>query len=699
MGKIIVLDELTASQIAAGEVIERPASVVKETVENSIDAGATSIVVEIRNGGIKYIRVTDNGSGFEPDDAVIAFDKHATSKIRSGDDLVSVSTLGFRGEALASIASVADVELLSRTESEDQGVYVRIRGGDVIETSRRGSPKGTVLTVRDLFFNVPARYKFLKKDQTEAGYVAETLEKLALANPEVAFRLISNGQEILRTPGSGLDAAVYSIFGKEAAKDLLKVYYSDGENTVSGFTGVRGNIFGTRSRQYFFVNGRSVKSRVISSAVDEAYKTVTMKHQFPMCILTVNVPVSKIDVNVHPAKTEVRFASERSIFSTVFSALSAALLTENSGHSEPARTENRYFTKETSDFQRGGVSSVENPVENSRNLWKSPSYEAEKQALTLDLTGENGAGTPGRPENRAVFAQTGWIDGTAVAERTEGIARKAEIAALNSDESNGLPLISAQPDIKEERKYPEEQGSEPAKSMAADPAALVDPAMSADPAERAGAEKAPEPVEIGGTYNDKDIFLNCRIIGQYLKTYILLEYEGELAVIDQHAAHERIKYEAICEALDRADAKLTVSPMLLPVTVRMSAAEKLWLDDNIDAFTSIGFEIDDFGPDTVAVRAVPSALSEADPEDLILGGVRAAMSSKGTPKDVFRTEAVDTMACKAAVKANHALSEQEIRGLLTSLAALKNPSTCPHGRPVVIRITRHEFEKRFRRCL
>lgn len=649
MGRIIVLDELTASQIAAGEVIERPASVVKETVENSIDAGATSVTVEIRAGGIKYIRVTDNGSGFEPDDAVIAFDKHATSKIRSGEDLMSVSTLGFRGEALASIAAVADVELLSRTESEEQGVYVHIRGGDVLECSRRGSPKGTVLTVRDLFYNVPARYKFLKKDQTEAAYVAETVQMLALANPDVAFRLISNGQEILRTPGSGLEAAVFSIFGREAMKDLLPVAYTDGENTVKGFTGVRDCIFGTRGRQFFFVNGRSVKSRLLASALDEAYSTVTMKHRFPMCVLNVSVPLSKLDVNVHPAKTEVRFASERAVFGAVLTAVKNALLSENrtapaafergtapvadpaeessAGQgagpvaSAPEPVENRIFSWPT----------VENPAENRREMWKTPVAPVENRPVELEIPAQK----PLTPES------------SVVAQPAEGYT------AVN------LPFA---------------------------PCPLpIDPGPAED-------------IETG-TYNETDVYTRGRIIGQYLKTYILLEIDGELAIIDQHAAHERIKYEAICAALDRADAQLAVSPMLIPATVRLSASEKLWLNDNIDDFTAAGFEIDDFGPDTVIVRAVPSALSEADPEEMLLEGIRAAMSAKGPSKDVFRTEAIDTMACKAAIKANHALTSDEIRGLLAALAGLKNSATCPHGRPIVIRVKAHELEKRFKRCL
>ena len=480
MGKIIVLDELTASQIAAGEVIERPASVVKETVENSIDAGATSVTVEIRSGGIKYIRVTDNGSGFDADDAVIAFDKHATSKIRTGEDLTGVKTLGFRGEALASIAAVADVELLSRTADEEQGIYVHIRGGDLVDNSRRGSPKGTVLTVKDLFYNVPARYKFLKKDQTEAGYVADTLEKLALANPEISFKLISNGQEILRTPGNGLESAVYSIFGKECVKDLLPVSYTDGENKVSGFTGVRGNIFGTRSRQFFFVNGRSIKSSIISSAVDEAYRTVTMKHQFPMCILAVEVPSSRIDVNVHPAKTEVRFASERGVFSAVMNAVKNALLSENRTVFEAPKPE--YKVPE-------GVSSVEKPVEKSGNMWKSPVESSENKPVALNIV-----------DAAPVSNSTGNEKADNRPDNGREEKRNERIAPVESRENPYKPektpvFQQAESKVEEEKTGPYENN---------------------------GFET--------GTFNDTDVYTNSRIIGQYLKTYILLEYNGELAI-------------------------------------------------------------------------------------------------------------------------------------------------------------------------
>ncbi len=332
MSKIIVLDELTAAQIAAGEVIERPASVVKETVENALDAGATAITVEIKGGGIRFIRITDNGCGFEADDAVIAFDKHATSKITSGADLEQIQTLGFRGEALASIAAVADVELLSRTEADSMGIYVHIKGGEVLDQGPKGCAKGTVLTVKELFYNTPARYKFLKRDQTEAGYVSDIVQKLAMANPQVSFRLISNGQEILRTPGGGdLRAAVYSIFGRETATNLLTVDYTEGDIHIHGFVGVRDAVYGNRNRQIFYVNNRNIKSKLITAALDEAYQTVTMKHKFPFALLHIQVAPGKVDVNVHPAKTEVRFADEGAIYRAVLHSVSNALLVDNRG--------------------------------------------------------------------------------------------------------------------------------------------------------------------------------------------------------------------------------------------------------------------------------------------------------------------------------------------------------------------------------
>jgi DNA mismatch repair protein MutL len=326
MGKIIVLDELTANKIAAGEVIERPASVVKELVENSIDAGADNISIEIKSGGIKYIRITDNGQGFEPDDAVLAFDKHATSKIRVAEDLENVNTLGFRGEALPSIASVSRVKLVSKTAEAPVGVCVHLEGGDLIEVSEIGCAKGTTLEVMDLFFNTPARYKFLKKDHVEASYVTDAIEKIALANPDVSFKLVSNGKTVLQTPGNGdLQSTIYAIFGRDVATKLKEVKYEESHINVNGYVGDISLMYSNRNRQIFFVNGRYIKNKTLSAALDKAYSTLAMKGKFPFCVLSVKINPMHVDVNVHPAKIEVRFDNEGLVFEVIYRAVTSAL--------------------------------------------------------------------------------------------------------------------------------------------------------------------------------------------------------------------------------------------------------------------------------------------------------------------------------------------------------------------------------------
>ncbi|MBR5281040.1 MAG: DNA mismatch repair endonuclease MutL [Clostridia bacterium] len=648
MSKIIVLDELTAAQIAAGEVIERPASVVKETVENALDAGATAITVEIKGGGIRFIRITDNGCGFEADDAVIAFDKHATSKITSGADLEQIQTLGFRGEALASIAAVADVELLSRTEDADMGIYVHIKGGDVLDQGPKGCAKGTVLTVRELFYNTPARYKFLKKDQTEAGYISDIVQKLAMANPNVSFRLISNGQEILRTPGGGdLRAAVYSIFGRETAANLLAVDYTENDVHVSGFVGVRDAVYGNRNRQIFYVNNRNIKSKLITAALDEAYQTVTMKHKFPFAVLHIQVAPGKVDVNVHPAKTEVRFAEESAVFRAVLHSVSSALLVDNRGGTP---IENDIKTQKLPEITVFEDKSVDNSVEKQKVLWKSP---VEPQKNTENVT-----------EHPVKMAD--WSK-----KQTNQPVATAQILSFYDVLKENSAVVAEKPVDKPEKPVDN----------------IVDTAVD----------------NFSGfgtmTYNENDIYTEAQIIGQAFDTYIILQKGNELALVDQHAAHERLMYEEIRASLQAAGEAPAVSPMLIPVTVRLAPSEYILLQEYKELFTKIGFEIDDFGTDTVIVRAVPSILSDADPETLILDSLADMQRGKGPKEVIFQDEAIYTMACKAAVKANQKLSEAEIQTLLKKLSKLENSCTCPHGRPIVVRLTKHEIEKRFKRCL
>ena len=599
MSKIIVLDELTACQIAAGEVIERPASVVKELAENSIDAGASSIIVEIRSGGIKYIRITDNGCGFETDDAIIAFDKHATSKIRNSEDLNKITTLGFRGEALASIAAVSDVELLSKTQTAQHGVYVHIKGCDVLETGERGAAKGSVITVRDIFYNTPARYKFLKKDSTEASYIADTLQKLAIANPDISFRLISNGTELFRTPGNGdLKSVIFSIFGKDTATSVLPVKYEQDGYALLGFAGIRDAVYSNRSRQIFYVNGRCIKSKTITSALDEAYKTITMKNKFPFAVLMLDIPLSKVDVNVHPTKAEVRFSDEGMVYKLVYHGLTNALLYDN-----------RMPEPEKISEPLPQPSIVPPPV---APVSMKPFYEEQVQEEPV----------PQLPENR------------------ENVQENMVV----------VPQISSQTEPETEQKQ--------------------------------------EPPVL---YNSTNVYTDGTIIGQVFETYIILQYGDELVMIDQHAAHERIKYEEIKEIL-RSPSE-SVSPMLVPIPLQLTPAEHMALKTNIEFFETMGFEIEDFGGNTILIRAIPSILEGCNIEDVILAGLQNKKSEGYTEEEIY------TMACKAAVKANKKLSPFEIEELLKKLAQLENSGTCPHGRPITVSIPKHELERRFKRCL
>lgn len=696
MSKIVVLDELTAAQIAAGEVIERPASVVKETVENSIDAGATKIQVEIRGGGVKFIRVIDNGCGFEPDDAVIAFDKHATSKIRSGADLDNIHTLGFRGEALASIAGIADVELLSRTENDAEGMFVHIKGGEVLAAEKRGCQKGTRLTVKDLFYNTPARYKFLKKDQTETGYVTAALQKIAMANPGVAFSLISGGQEIFRTPGDGnLRSVIYSIFGREAAEKLLPLSYSENGYSVTGFVSVRENVYSTRARQIFFVNGRNVRNTTVTSALDEAFKTVTMKHKFPMAILDIRVPGGKVDVNVHPAKTEVRFADEQAVFSLIHKAASNALFVDNAVDNSPKGSNYTQADGKSEQF----AYSVHNNRQDEGKIPQTPPKSnilPEETRKFTEILEENckfvNDFTPNVRDTGNIYGKCDIsADKKAVQTQEKPVDNLVDNPVDNVVDNSAAKAVDKPVDIPVDKPLTPcgkrvDKPVETVPEIPVEPKAMTLPGLTEEKAY---------------TYNEKDVFTDSRIIGQLMDTYILLEKDNKLIMIDQHAAHERLKYEELKKSLEDAGHNPVVSPMLLPLTLRLTPSEYIRMTESMEYFNNIGFEIDDFGKNTVIIRAVPSILDEGDPEELIVSALEA-MEEPGKTKgaaSMISDNVIFTMACKAAIKANMKLTEGEIKALLRKLAALDYAGTCPHGRPVFVEITQHEIEKRFKRCL
>ncbi len=652
MGQIVLLDELTTCKIAAGEVIERPASVVKEMVENSIDAGATSVSVEIKAGGIKYIRISDNGSGIAEDDAEIAFDKHATSKIRSADDLESVATLGFRGEALASIAAVSDVELTTRCPGADSATYVHIKGGKILEKGSKGAGFGTTFVVRDLFYNTPARYKFLKKDSTEAGYICDVLQKLALAHCNVAIRLISGGTELLRTPGNGdLKSTIYSIYGKKIADALRPVNFNENGISITGFVGAGDASAGTRARQVFFVNGRYIKSKTITAALDEGMKSTIMKGRFAFAVLSVEVSPFAVDVNVHPTKIEVRFSDENSLYRAVLKSIpygdsygelyEDVLLGDRPGSGLASiireKSENPvfHFTEEKDSKSM----TFENEKTIKRDTGKTWSYTWKDYS-----SGDFSVGTD--PEPVKVSDDMGCVIESETKQEDKPVIR---------DMQNNLVLTAEEVQI-------------------------TDIAESADNVE-----------EIINPF-----YVNAKVVGQVFETYIILEHGSSMFLLDQHAAHERLLYEQLKKSYTDGSS-VAVQSLLLPITINVSPVEMQIYMNLSGSFQKLGFEIDMFGADAIIIRSIPAVLEGQDVESAI--GVLLSKGDRASAKDLIEDEKLYTMACKAAVKGNSSLSSLEIEKLLHDLAVTDRPGTCPHGRPIVVELSKREVEKRFKRVL
>lgn len=633
MSKIVILDEKTANQIAAGEVIERPASVVKEMVENSIDAGATQITVEIRNGGIAYIRVTDNGNGIEKDDLEFAFERHATSKIRRIEDLDGLSTMGFRGEALASIASVSQLEVTSKTENDTTGTTLKMEGGRVIEVSQAGSPKGTIFIVRNLFYNTPARYKFLKKDTTEAGYISDIIQRLALANPGISFKFIQNNQTQLHTPGNhDLLSVIYSVFGKDIAKSVLPVKYETEGFILEGFIGKPEIARGNRNNQSVFLNGRYIRSKVITKALEDAYKTMLMQNKFPFCVLLLKCLPESYDVNVHPQKLEVRFVNENSVYSTIYHGVRGTLLGES---------EIRVFKPNTE--ETGMKLNV------STNIAPRVFNDIKKMPPAND--------TP-LPKQSTLF--------DSLPEKTIQIENKDhKISDETVQKYDNRPQYYTDSKIIEESKVAQET------------MAFEEPKLTT---ENASLQELSD----------------ASIVGQAFDTYILLQGGNNLYIIDQHAAHERIRYETIKQR--RAKNESFSQIILEPIIIKLTVNEYDFIMEKQAAFQSLGFEIEAFGSNTVIIRSIPdfydSSFSISDFNEILDRWMQT-----GSNQSDISDEALYMISCKGALKANRTLSKEEIHGLVESLCAMENPYTCVHGRPVILTMEKKEFEKRFKRIV
>ncbi len=666
MNRINVLDTNIANMIAAGEVVERPSSVVKELVENSIDAGAKNILVEIKNGGMSYIRVTDDGHGIEPDDVVKAFLRHATSKIQKREDLDSIYTLGFRGEALASIAAVACVEIHTKTKENDMGRYVRIEGGKVAEETDMGCADGTTIIVKNLFYNTPARMKFLKKDSTETGYINDVIGKMILGNPQVAFKLINSGKNTLRSPGSGkLSDAVFSVYGNDYVKHMIGVNEDMDGIKVTGFIGDTTLVRGNRSMQIFYINGRNIQSKIMASALAEAYKNSVMQGKFPVCVLNVSLSTGLVDVNVHPTKMEVRFSDDRKIFGAVYGAVKTAL--------SATRTVPQMEFKKASFEKTVPNETYKNAEQTSINLLKDsfikPAEAAAEKVVNTPV--ERSQEFPKAEEAKAEKPRISYDSGKATFTRNrseEGV----------TDTEFKEPLV------------PMEKGPSDAEAESKITDAL--PAYDED-----SVEKKENTADTVITSEAEIVIPPHRIVGQVFDTYIIVESGGEMILIDQHAAHERMHFERLKKELyeDSFQPQLLLSP----IVVNLSPVEYSVAAQNTELFSSLGFELEVFGESSVILRALPFDMPEHDAKTLIEEIVDSLANAK-TVEGVDRFErALHTVACKKAIKGNRHLTEAEMAGIVEDVFRLGAINTCPHGRPICVKMTKYEVEKQFKRIV
>lgn len=679
MPHIQVLDQITIDKIAAGEVIERPASIVKELVENAIDAGASAVTVEIKDGGITFIRVSDNGCGIEKDEVRCAFLRHSTSKIRTVEDLAAIHSLGFRGEALSSISAVTRTKVITKTESAQTGIKYVIEGGKETALEETGAPNGTTFLVHQLFYNVPARRKFLKTPMTEAGHVQDLLIHLALSHPEVSFLFINNGQEKLRTSGNGkLKDVIYNVYGRDVAANLLEIDYEKNGLSISGFLGKPIITRGNRNFENFFVNGRYVKSAMISKSLEDAYKDFTMQHKFPFAVLHFKVDGDLIDVNVHPTKMELRFQRQQEVYNTVYEAVHRRLLEPEliqtasipdpvavvqkkkespfllkpkpaEKQSDEAVHDEDYFIKKMQERVKAyheRSSSAE--VSNRSEIYRPQQTERIREAVTY--------GTKAEKE------EIGNIQ----------LEVQKEKAGMIPPEIQQEEVGNTQPEVKKE-----ESGNVQSETK----------------------QEKPKQLDLfEENFLKREMKAEYQLIGQVFDTYWLVQFQDSLYIIDQHAAHERVMYErTLKEMKSREYTSQYLSP---PIILSLSMQEAQLLNEHMDRFTRIGFEIEPFGGEEYAVRAVPDNLFSIAKKELLMemiDDLADGINTSMTPELI--DEKIASMSCKAAVKGNNRLSAQEVDALIGELLTLENPYHCPHGRPTIIAMTKRELEKKFKRIV
>ena len=774
MGNIVLLDDLTINKIAAGEVIERPASVVKEMIENSIDAGATNINIEIKNGGISYIRISDNGKGIQKDDMEIAFERHATSKIRSASDLDFVKSMGFRGEALASIASIAHVEMISKTEEDTIGNKIVVEAGKTLEFEETACSRGTTITVTNLFFNTPVRYKFLKKDFTEAGYIEDVVSRVALVNPDIAIKLVSAGKTVIQTSGNGkLQDVIYGIYGKDIASSVLDVDYKYENMLITGVVGKPEIARSNRSNQIFFVNKRYIKDKILTGATEKAFKGMIPIGKFGFVILNIEMEQAKVDVNVHPAKLEVRFEEESNVFKAIYHAIQDTLLKSELVASPEREIEDKKEAveeiKKTNTF-----SNLFNKITNGKNVGSH--YSAQSSAIDKASTEElvqsellqNSNNNPNIIEEMYNERKLENKNVDEIEQKTQ-IINTEEIKEKYNIENNNTNVASDAPDVSQYNqndtsKLGEETPDTSIGNILTDLVKMKadlesNTGLNADiPSENVETNKKVEQLnnlnipesfermyektfgEMSATKKEKiaeekkeidaydiisddnkisvfeesekynvgsdDSSLNdnsvgrkepiYKIVGIAFKTYIIIEIEDEMYIIDQHAAHERIMYEKIKKNY-YSDTEKESQLLLLPDVITLTHKEMDIARDNMDIFRKAGFEIEEFGENTIKLNGVPPICYDLDTKELFLETLDEINTVARTAKQEIEERFIATVACKSAVKAHMALDNQEVEKLLDELLKLPNPFTCPHGRPTAIKMDLKDIEKKFAR--
>ena len=635
MARINVLPKEIYQLIAAGEVVERPSSVVKEMIENSLDADAKNITIEIKNGGSTYIRITDDGCGIERDDVRKVFISHATSKISKKDDLNSIATLGFRGEAMASISAVSKVELLTKAENEEIGTRYEIAGGEELEFDDAGCPNGTTIVVRDIFFNTPARMKFLKKDVTEGNQVAGIVDRMAISHPEISFRFIRDGKQVLITSGNGdLKSTVYSVLGKEMSDSLMSVDYSFNDMRITRFVSKPTASRKSRAGQYFYINNRIVKSKTAMAALEQAYKNTIMVGRFPACVLNIELNPAQVDVNVHPAKTEVRFANEKPIFDLVYYAVKTAI-------------ENDRTVKE--------VEFKENPIyrQESKNVYQNNDNKSFQAKFDFFKKKDE---PPSQQVIKTKPRENFW----------QVEAPKPEYKIARDEKPK--PRV----DINIEYEEPEE----------------ISTAESKD----APKEQDIEKVVITDEKDNENFIPNFKLIGEAFKTYLIVEIENELYFIDKHAAHERMNFERF-----KAQATVETQMLLAPVVVNLTKDEFIAISENVELIKKCGFELEEFGESQIIVRAIPSLVDGDSVKDLMLEIAQKLLEHKTDILPDKIDWIYHSASCRGAVKAGDYTSRQEQEMFVKKLLSMPNIRFCPHGRPVFIKMSKYDIEKQFGR--